>query len=196
MAYNAGMLTTLLLAGVLSAAAQHDTTKVLTQDLAGISTVVVDANVADVRLVTGAAAVLQAKVVLDSRDASRLPECAKSELHARREGATLRLTLSQSGRKHCHEAWSVEIPAGIAIDATVAVGSIDAALKGQYGDVDVHANVGKASLALNGHRLLTKRRHGPSESVRVDGKGARVTLRSNVGNVEAVVTTREDDRKD
>jgi hypothetical protein len=57
--------------------------------------------------------------------------------------------------------------------------------------MEVLAKVGKARLELNGHRLTTTRRQGPSESVKVDGDGARVTLRSNVGNVDAVVTTRE-----
>ena len=185
------MLTALLLSGLLTSAAQDNLTKTITLDFSGISTVVVDAGVAKVRLVTGTDAVLQAKVVLDSRDASRLPDCAKSELRARRDGATLRLSLSQPGREHCHEAWSVELPPGIAVDATVDVGSIDASLKGQYGEVDVRASVGKASLELNGHRLLTTRRSGPSESVKVDGEGARVTLRSNIGNIDAVVTTRE-----
>lgn len=185
------MLATLLVAVVLATALQNDLTKLLTQDLSGVSTIVVDANVADVRVVTSSGAELRAKVVLDSRDDSRLPQCAKSELRARREGTTVRLTLSQPGRQHCHEAWSVEIPSGIAVDATVEVGSIEAVLRGQYGDVDVHARVGKARLELNGHRLSTTRRNGPSESVKVDGDGARVTLRSSVGNVEAVVTTRE-----
>ena len=34
------------------------------------------------------------------------------------------------------------------------------------------------------------RRSGPSESVKVDGEGARVMLRSTVGSIDAAVTTR------
>jgi hypothetical protein len=185
------MLASLLVAGALTAVAQNGLTKILTEDLSGISTIVIDANVANVRLVTGHDAVLRTNVVLDSRDEARLASCAQSELRARRDGATLRLTLTQPGRKHCHETWSVEMPAGHAVEATVDVGSIDAVLQGQYGDVDVVAKVGKARLELNGHRLTTTRRHGASEAVTVDGDGARVTLQSNVGNVSAVVTTRE-----
>jgi hypothetical protein len=184
-------MLTALLVGVLALAAQDALTKELTQNLSGISTIVVDANVGDVRLITGNGPDLRTKVVLDSRDDARLPQCAASRLVVRRDGSTLRLTMEQPGRKHCHEAWLVEIPAGVAVDASVSVGSIDADLKGRYGDVDVRASVGKARLELNGHRLTTTSRSGPSESIKVDGDGARLTLRSNVGNVDAVVTTRE-----
>lgn len=187
-AYNAVMIIVLFLAAAL-AMDQSALTKTLTDDVTGITTIVVDASVADLRLVSGTDARLRTQVVLDSRDASRLSQCARSELRSRRDGTTLRVTLSQPGREHCHEAWSVEIPGGIAVEATVDVGSIDATLTGRYGNVDVHAAVGKARLELNGHRLSTTRRHGPSEYIRVEGDGARVALRSKVGNVTAVVKT-------
>lgn len=127
--------------------------------------------------------------MLDSRDDTRLPQCAKSELNARREGATLRLTLSQPGRKHCREAWSVEIPASIAVDAAVDVGSIDAVLNGSYGDVDVHANVGRAELKIDGRTVVPGNETGPSTTVPLKGDGPRLSLRSGVGNVRVAVGT-------
>jgi hypothetical protein len=190
LAYNAVMLISLLLAGVLSTQPQDDLTKTLTQDLSGVSTVVIDANVAEVHLVTGSGGDLRAKVVLDSSDEARLPQCAKSELRARRGGETLRLTLSQPGRKHCGERWTVEVPAGTALDVKVEVGSIDANLRGGYGDVEAKASVGRAELEIDGRKVVTGNEPGPSTTVRLEGDGPRLSLRSGVGNVRAVVSTR------
>jgi hypothetical protein len=173
-----------------ASAAQDDLTKFLNLDTAGVNALAIDANVAELRLVTAAVAQLRVEVTLSSRDHDRLAQCAKSELRSRRVGATLHLALSQPGRQRCGERWSLEVPAGLAVDARTDVGSIDATLKGQYGDVNVDASVGRAALTVDGHRLLTTRRHGPSESIRVDGTGATVSLKSGVGNVTVVVTTR------
>jgi hypothetical protein len=173
------------------AAAQPELTKTLSADVAAVTTIAIDASVANLRLTTVPGAEVRASVVLDSRDEERLPQCARAELTSRREGGTLRLALSQSGRRRCGEQWSVEVPAGVAVDVTVAVGSIQAVLKGAYGDVDLRASVGRASLELNGHRLQTTRKHGATESVSVDGAGARLALHSKVGNVDASVTTKD-----
>ena len=172
--------------------AQAGLTKTLTAEVAGITELRVDARVAHVRLETASGDRLAVKVVLDSRDTERLAQCARSELRAQRDGSTLRLTLAQPGREHCGEKWDVEIPAGIAIHATVNVGSIEAALRDRYGDVDVDADVGNASLAWNGHRVRSTTRSGPSESIRLEGEGRPLTLRSKVGNVDAVVTVPHD----
>jgi hypothetical protein len=181
-------LALILLGAPVMSSGQLDLTKTLTADPAGVTEVQVDAKVADVRLVTGTGATLTAKVVLDSRDTERLTQCARSELKAQRAGSILRFSLSQPGREHCHEKWDVEIPAGRAINATVAVGSIQAALRDHFGDVNVHASVGRAALELNGHRVITTMRRGASESIRLEGRGRGLTLRSKVGNVDAVVS--------
>jgi hypothetical protein len=55
------MLAAPLLSGLLTSAAQDNLTKTITLDFSGISSVIVDARVAKVRLVTGTGAVLQAK---------------------------------------------------------------------------------------------------------------------------------------
>jgi hypothetical protein len=172
--------------------AQADLTKTLTTDVAGIAEVRVDTRVADVRLKTASGSRLAVTVVLDSRDTERLAQCARSELRARRDGSTLRLTLAQPGREHCHEKWHVEIPTGIAIDATVHVGSIEATLRDRYGDVDVRSDVGKAAVDWNGHLVRSTKRSGASESIRLEGEGRPLTLRSKVGNVDAVVTLPQD----
>jgi hypothetical protein len=172
------------------AAAQANLAKTATVDVAGIETLAIDVQVADVRLTSRAAAVVRADVVLDSRDAARLSQCARSELRTERNGGTLRLTLSQSGRERCHERWSIELPPGVAVKVTVAVGSIDARLSGGYGSLDLHAAVGRAHLDVDGRRVRTSRRQGPSESIQLEGPGPELSLRSSVGNVTAVVTTR------
>jgi hypothetical protein len=187
---NKALVLLVVAAIEFAAAAQTDLVKTATVDVGGIEAIVIDAQVADVRLTSGATAAVKVEVVLDSRDAARLPTCARSELRTDRDGGTLRLTVSQSGQERCHERWSLELPVGVAVKATVAVGSIDAKLSGAYGSLDLQAAVGRAHLDVDGRRIRTTRRQGPSESIELEGHGPRVSLRSKVGNVVAVVTTR------
>jgi hypothetical protein len=173
------------------AGAQDELTKRLDVDPTGVTALSIDTEVADLSLSTGVDHDIRVAVVLGSRDDARLPACARSELRSRHDGGTLRLSLSQPGRKRCGERWSVQIPAGLAVTGTVAVGSIEARLSGGYGDVDLRAAVGRATLELNGHRLRSVERRGASQSIAVNGDGARVSLRSQVGNVDASVNTRD-----
>ncbi len=165
-------------------------TKTLTAETDGVAAIVIDANVAHLHLVSGQNSQLRAVVTLSSRDEARLEHCAKGEFRAQREGETLRLAMSQPAPgQRCGERWSVVIPRGLAISATTEVGDIQASLAGDYGNIALETAVGSASLEVDGRRVSATKPNPTSESIREQGVGATVVLRSNVGDVRAVITT-------
>jgi hypothetical protein len=191
--YNEGIraAAALVLCGVVvgSVAGQTPIVKVATVEASSLRAIRIDANVADLRLTTTDKAIVRAEVVLDSRDASRLPECARAELRSSREHDDVRLTVRQVGRERCHERWTVEVPAGIALDVRVDVGSINADVRGRYGDIEARASVGRAELEIDGRTVIPGNEPGPSTTVRLKGDGPRLSLRSGTGSVRAVVST-------
>jgi hypothetical protein len=165
-------------------------TKTLTADTDGVTTVVIDANVAHLRLTSGKGSELRAEVTLTSREESRLAHCAKGEFRADREGETLRLTMSQPAPgQRCGERWSIVVPPRLAIRATTEVGDITAELAGSYGNIDIDSSVGNVTLEIDGRRISVAKRNPTSESIRVQGDGTALVLRTNVGDIDAVVTT-------
>lgn len=163
--------------------------KTLNANTRGVMTVVIEASVAHLQLATVDGSELHAEVTISSKDESQLAQCAASELRARRDGDLLHLTTTEPPPgQHCRHRWSVGIPRGLNLTVTVEVGDVEATLTG-YGDIELETAVGNTSLSVDGRRIPATRRNPTSESVRVNGDGAALRLRSNVGDITARVTS-------
>lgn len=163
--------------------------KTLNADTSGVVTIAIAAAVGHLQLTTANASELRAEVTISSRDESQLAQCAASELRARRDGDTLHLSMTHPPPgQRCQHRWSVAIPRGRNLAVTVEVGDIEARLAG-YGDIQLDTAVGNASLSVDGRSIPASKRNPTSESIRVEGDGASLHLRSNVGDVTAELTS-------
>jgi len=163
--------------------------KTLNVNTGGVVTIVIEATVAHLQLTSEDAPELRAEVTISSREESQLAQCAASELRARRDGDTLTLSMTHPPPgQRCQHRWAVVIPPGVNLTATVEVGDIEARLAGSYGDIELDTAVGNASLSVDGRSVPASKLNPTSESIHVDGGGAALRLRSNVGDVTAAVT--------
>ena len=98
----------------------------LTRAAGGVTAVEIEAGVADVRLVAGAADTLTFSVALRSQDGKRLAEvCVPgSELVAEPDGTRLVVRLAQRSRDRCGEAWQVHVPTAMPVVVSAVGGKI------------------------------------------------------------------------
>jgi hypothetical protein len=131
---------------------------------------------------------IRVEIHLESRDSKRLATCAQSTIESHLNGDELVIRLDQPGREHCSTRWIVRLPRGMALDASIGVGDIEATLAGRYGEISVRSNVGSVDLRVDGLQVASRRPPGPSDEARLSGgEGPAVRLRSNVGDVKASI---------
>jgi hypothetical protein len=163
-------------------------TKSLATSSANVRRVRVEAEVGRAVISNGADDTIRVEVQLESRDSKRLPACARSTLESHLDGDELVIRLDQPGRDHCSTRWTVQLPRGMALDASMEVGDIEATLAGRYGEISVRSNVGSVDLRVDGLQVASRRPPGPSDEARLSGgEGPAVRLRSNVGDVKASI---------
>jgi hypothetical protein len=175
---------------ILAAAvfAEDSPTKSLATSAANVRRVRVEVEVGRAVISNGADDIIRIDIHLESSDSKRLTTCAQSTLESRLNGDELVIRLDQPGRRHCSTRWMVQLPRGMALDASIDVGDIDATLAGRYGDISVRSNVGGVDLRVDGLQVGSRRPPGPSDEARLSGgQGPAVRLRSNVGDVKASI---------
>jgi hypothetical protein len=171
---------------------------------ASIRSVHLDVNVGDVAFQRAPSDSIRLNAVLVSHDADRLANiCSKStRLIQESSDGTLRLRLEQSSRDQCGERWTVELPASLAVSASVRFGSVkgsvesnDVDVQVQQGDIElttragdlelarVESNLGRVSLELRGMQVQPTTRPGRGAFAEVTGRGkGKVTAHTKHGS--------------